>query len=103
VYGYPGGGDLRIAPFEVAREVVANGTDIYDASPSRRQVLFLSADLEPGDSGSAVVSADGEVVGVAFAIAPDRSNVAYALTDDELRAVLDRNLSQSVSTGPCIG
>ena len=103
VYGYPGGGDLRIAPFEVAREVTANGTDIYDQGPSRREVLFLSAGLQPGDSGSAVVNQEGEVVGVAFAIAPDRSNVAYALTDDELRAVLDRNLSQPVSTGPCIG
>ena len=40
---------------------------------------------------------------VAFAIAPDEPHVAYALTLDELRPVLQGDLSQTVSTGPCIG
>ena len=103
VYGYPGGGDLRIAPFEIAREVEARGTDIYDDDATDRDVFFLSAHLRPGDSGSALVTPDGEVVGVAFAIAPDRSNVAYALTDVELAAILAVPRPGAVGTGPCIG
>ena len=89
VYGYPGGGDLRIAPYEIAQEVQARGSDIYDEDRTERRVFFLSAHLRPGDSGSALIDPDGEVVGVAFAIAPDRSDVAYALTEEELNAILN--------------
>jgi S1-C subfamily serine protease len=103
VYGYPGGGDLRIAPYEIARQVTARGTDIYDDDRTERDVFFLSSHLRPGDSGSALVNRRAEVVGVAFAIAPDRNNVAYALTDEELAGVLAEPRSGAVSTGPCIG
>lgn len=103
VFGYPGGGPLRIAPFEVAREVEARGRDIYNASVTVRQVLELSAALRPGDSGAALVDPGGSVVGVAFAVAPDRPDVSYALTTDELEAVLTSATLAPVSTGACIG
>jgi S1-C subfamily serine protease len=103
VYGYPGGGDLRIAPFEIARQVQARGQDIYDDERTERDVFFLSAALAPGDSGSALVDRTGAVVGVAFAIAPDRGDVAYALTDTELDAILAEPHAGAVATGPCIG
>lgn len=102
VYGHPGGGPLEISPYEIAQEVQARGSDIYDRDPTERAVFLLAAELAPGDSGSALVDADGEVVGVAFAIAPDRDGVAYALTDAELRAVLEGDLSRTVDTGPCL-
>jgi len=103
VFGHPGGGPLRAAPFQVGREVTATGTDIYDQQRTEREVLILSAGLAPGDSGAALVDPQGRVVGVAFAIAPDRPNVAYALDLPELEAVLAGNLSQPVDTGPCLG
>lgn len=102
VYGHPGGGPLEISPYEIAQEVQARGTDIYDRARTDRAVFLLATDLAPGDSGSALVNGDGEVVGVAFAIAPDRDGVGYALTDAELRAVLDGDLSDTVDTGPCL-
>lgn len=102
VYGHPGGGPLEISPFEIAQEVRARGTDIYDRNRTERSVFFLATELAPGDSGSALVNPDGEVVGVAFAIAPDQPGVGYALTDDELRAVLDGDLSRPVEAGPCL-
>ncbi len=102
VFGRPGGGPLRIAPFEVGREVAATGRDIYDADRTQRQVLILSASLAPGDSGAALVDPDGDVVGVAFAIAPDRPGVSYALAIEELETVLDGDLSSAVDTGPCL-
>ena len=44
----------------------------------------------------------GEVVGVAFAIAPDDAGVAYALTVGELAAALQENRGTEVDTGPCL-
>jgi S1-C subfamily serine protease len=102
VFGHPGGEPLRIAPFRVAREITATGRDIYGNGSTERRVLELAAALRPGDSGSPLVDPTGQVVGVAFAIARDRSGVAYALTTDELVAALAAVSPQAISTGPCL-
>jgi len=102
VFGYPGGAPLRVQPFQVGDEVRAVGTDIYDQQRTERQVLVLASQLRPGDSGSALVDGAGSVVGVAFAIAPDDPNVAYALDVAELQAVLVGDLRTEVPTGPCL-
>jgi S1-C subfamily serine protease len=102
VFGHPGGGSLRIAPFEVGRRVQATGADIYDRERTDRDVLVLAASLAPGDSGAALIGPGGDVVGVAFAIAPDRSGVAYALAVDELQAALAEDLTTEAATGPCL-
>jgi S1-C subfamily serine protease len=102
VFGHPGGGKLVVSPYEVGREVTATGTDIYDRSRTERAVLILSAELHPGDSGGALVNPDGAVVGVAFAIAPDKGGVAYALDRSELEAVLATVSTSEVDTGPCL-
>src|SRR5690606_13850085 len=88
VFGRPGGGPLEISPFRVADEITAVGRDIYDSGSTSREVLVLASELAPGDSGSALVDPAGEVIGVAFAVAPDKPGVAYALAIDELEAVL---------------
>ena len=102
VFGHPGGGPLHLAPFVVAQQILASGTDIYDGAGADRQVLVLAAQLHPGDSGSALVSPSGQVIGVAFAIAPDRPQVAYALAVSEVRAVLAGPHLEPVSAGGCI-
>lgn len=102
VFGHPGGGPLRLAPFEVGERVMATGSDIYGRTGVDREVLVLSAALRPGDSGAALVAPDGTVVGVAFAIAPDRSGVAYALSTTELRSVLDTVGPAPVASGACL-
>ena len=101
VFGHPAGGPLELSPFSVGEEVTATGRDIYDQAQTRRQVLFLSSQLRPGDSGGALVNAGGNVIGMAFAIAPDDPNVAYALTVEEIRAVLGGPL-QPTGAGPCL-
>jgi S1-C subfamily serine protease len=101
-FGHPAGGILEASPFSVGEKVTATGTDIYDRNRTERQVLVLAADLEPGDSGSALIDPDGHVVGVVFAIALDRPGVAYALDMPELEAVLRTDLSRPVDTGPCL-
>lgn len=101
VFGHPGGGPLELSPFVVAERVGAVGTDIYGRRGISRDVLVLASDLAPGDSGSALIDPQGRVVGVAFAIAPDRPGVAYALATTELRAVLETVGGDRVDAGGC--
>jgi S1-C subfamily serine protease len=103
VFGHPGGqAELRIAPAAVRQQVQALGRDLYDAHPTRRDVYILAAQLRPGDSGGALVNPAGAVMGVAFAIAPDRPGTAYALTTRELSAALAAPRGGAVGTGPCL-
>jgi S1-C subfamily serine protease len=102
VYGHPGGGPLVISPFRVGQRIVAVGTDIYDRSHTRRDVLVIASKLAPGDSGSALITPKGVVIGLAFAIAPDRPGVAYALEIDEIEPVVQSAGAQPVSTGACV-
>ena len=88
-FGHPGGSGLRVAPARVSEVVRARGRDLYDTTDTVREVLVLAVALDLGDSGAPVVNAAGEVVGVAFAVAPDASNVAYAVTSEEVAAALD--------------
>ena len=99
VFGHPGGGPLEISPFQIGDQITAQGRDIYDQTASERQVLVLASNLAPGDSGSALIDPEGQVVGVAFAIAPDKPGVAYALAISELQAVLAGDLSVERDTG----
>ena len=101
VFGYPGGGTLEMSPYEVRDQVEAVGRDIYGRGPTRRQVLILASELAPGDSGAALVAPSGSVVGLAFAIAPDRSATAYALSADEVREALGAPRAPT-DTGPCL-
>jgi len=104
VVGHPGGGPLRASPARVDRIVNARGTDIYRTSPTQRDVLVLAARLEPGDSGAPFVDGEGRVVGVAFAVDPGDATTAYALSRNEIDAVLGPNLAatQPVDTGRCL-
>lgn len=102
VYGHPGGGELVVIPARIAQSIVAVGTDIYRTSSSRRRVLVLASDLEPGDSGGALVNTEGRVVGVAFATDPGQEHTGYALTSDQVRVVLSHAGSTSVDTGSCL-
>ena len=103
VLGYPGGQDtVRVAPAIIRQEQPTVGRDIYGRDRIRRQVLFLASDLRPGDSGSALIDAQGRVVGVAFAIAPDRPGTSYALDDSELGAALAAPRSAGGNSGDCV-
>jgi S1-C subfamily serine protease len=89
VIGYPGGQDTpRVAPARVEDRRNAVGRDIYGRERTEREVLFLSADLRQGDSGSPVIDQQGRVTGVVFAISPDNPTSSFALDLSELEAIL---------------
>ncbi len=101
VFGHPGGGPLELSPFEVRQRLDAVGSDIYGHAGVDREVLVLASELEPGDAGSPQVDAEGRVVGVAFAIAPDRPGVAYAVSTDEVEAIVATAADGAVTAGRC--
>ena len=105
VFGHPRGQPaLEISPAAIRQQVNALGPDLYELGMTRRTVYVLAAELAPGDSGGALVDAEGSVVGVAFAISPDDESVtAYALAASELRTVLEAPREARASTGLCLG
>lgn len=103
VYGHPNGQNaLSLAPAQIAQNVTAVGQNLYNNHQISRDVFILSSELFPGDSGSPLVDQSGAVIGVAFAIAPDRPTTAYALASSELEAVLRVPRGAAVSTGSCL-
>ncbi len=102
VIGYPGGQDTpRTQAVTVEDRRTATGRDIYGRERTEREVLFLSADLRQGDSGSPVIDEQGRVGGVVFAISPDRATAAFALDLSELETALEAPREPG-ETGPCI-
>ncbi|MEQ8718208.1 MAG: MarP family serine protease [Acidimicrobiales bacterium] len=88
VFGHPGGGVLELSPFRIESTIDARGGDVYGSADVVRRIHVLAARLEGGDSGGPLVGPDGSVVGVAFAIAPDASDVAYGVRTESVRAIL---------------
>ena len=103
VLGHPNGQDpVAVQPAAIATEVTALGQDLYDTRNTQRNVLVLAAKLTYGDSGAPLVDTQGKVVGIAFAIAPDRATTAYALSSSELRPLLAQPHSAPVGTEGCL-
>jgi len=103
VLGHPNGQNpLAVQPATIAETVTALGENLYGTHTTSRHIFVLAARLTFGDSGSPLVDAAGDVVGIAFAIAPDRPTTAYALSASELRPLLAEPRSHGVSTEACI-
>ncbi|MGH9281025.1 MAG: CvpA family protein [Acidimicrobiales bacterium] len=102
VFGHPDGQDaLEVSPADIRQQLVATIRDPELAQPSRRSVFVLAADLAPGDSGGALVTATGHVAGVAFAVSNSREGVAFAVTSDEIHPLLALDRSGVADTGTC--
>lgn len=103
VFGHPlGQVPIEVSPALVVRRVTTDIGDIYDRPSSARQILVLSSDLQPGDSGAPLVNGAGKVVGVAFAVSNLRAGTAFAVASEELAPVLAQPRTGPVSTGPCL-
>ncbi|HTW09614.1 MAG TPA: MarP family serine protease [Acidimicrobiales bacterium] len=103
VLGHPNGQDpLAAQPAEIADWVHAEGKNLYGTLTTYRYIYVLAARLAKGDSGAPLVDSHGQVLGIAFAIAPDRATTAYALAVSELRPLLQGPHTQAVSTQGCL-
>ncbi|MFN0091000.1 MAG: MarP family serine protease [Acidimicrobiales bacterium] len=106
VLGYPEGKPLAERPFRIERRTTARSADIYEVEKGvEREVFVIAADVRQGDSGGPLVNAEGKVVGLTFAVDREPGGSAFALTYEELEAVLDkvpRNPTAQASTGGCL-
>jgi S1-C subfamily serine protease len=105
VQGYPFGGPFTM----VNAEVISSGSvlvpDIYGTSNALREIYALAAQVQPGNSGGPLLTADGDVAGVVFARAEADADRGYAMTTAELEPVLAGapGWSEPVPTGSCTG
>ena len=77
-----------ITPGGVQQIATSKGRDIYDKATAVRTVAVLASKLASGDAGGAVLNNLGEVVGLAFAVAPDRHSTSYAVPTVVIREFL---------------
>ncbi len=87
VVGYPQGGKLSTSAGVVLGRVADPLADPNTAAVDT--VLAISAVVEPGSSGSAVVNESGEVVGVVYAKATDGSDQTYMVPVSTLTTLID--------------
>ncbi|HUD11481.1 MAG TPA: MarP family serine protease [Candidatus Saccharimonadia bacterium] len=103
VLGYPGGGSFTISPAAILDEQTAVGRNIYDSGLISRQIYELQAVVRPGNSGGPLITPNGTVVGIVFAMSTTNGDVGYALTSSEV--IPDLNAAKThgqVGTGACV-
>lgn len=105
VQGYPWGGPFTMVNAEVISAGSVFVPDIYADSSALRDIYALAAQVQPGNSGGPLLTADGDVAGVVFARAETDADRGYAMTSAELEPVLAgaAGWTQAVSTGSCTG
>lgn len=102
VFGHPQGQPaVEVSPATVVALGTARLPNLY-GDLVLREILRLTSQLEPGDSGGALVDGSGNVIGVAFAVSTRQSNVAFAVNSSEVERVLASGSTTPVSTGPCV-
>jgi Trypsin-like peptidase domain/Colicin V production protein len=90
VIGYPGGGQEQVEPAVIDGAVNAEGRDIYSENLVTREIYVLQSRVRPGNSGGPIVDRDGRVLGIVFATSASQADQAYALTDAQVAADLDK-------------
>lgn len=101
--GFTGGGRQRLIPAIVTRTLDALGRDIYGNSTVSRDVIEMSADVAPGDSGGPLI-VDGLVGGVTFSESRLNSSIGYALSPIAVANSIADSLGSGdpAATGPCL-
>jgi len=103
VLGYPNGGPLAVQPYQIAAVTTATARDIYDEGRFSRRIVILGSKIGPGDSGGPLVTPEGTVAGIAFGIAPDRAETAYAIPAALLDGLSQELSAEPLSSGRCRG
>ena len=103
VAGFPGGGALTLVPARVRTVTQSHGTDIYGAQEVHREIYALRTDVRAGDSGAPLLTANGQVAGMVFAVSANDPTTGYALTANEIKQFVTFAQTKEVDTGKCSG
>ncbi|MET4783085.1 MarP family serine protease [Glaciihabitans sp. UYNi722] len=101
--GFPLGGPFRSGPAAVQSTSTVDVADIYGANPSPRNVYYLAADVQEGNSGGPLLDSGGKVAGLVFAKSATSQHLGFAMTTGVLRPIVSQaaSLSAAVSSGHC--
>jgi len=88
-------------PFRIDRPVTVQIIEVGGTKTVDRPSWLLAAEVEPGDSGAALVDSSGVAVGVAFATTKRHSGVAYAVRATTLAEKLKGDLSGVAEVAGC--
>lgn len=96
-------GSLAINPVTILGKQSATGYDIYDDQLVAREVYAFRGSIERGDSGAALMSQSGKVIGLVFAKSSKRDQTGFALATSGLSSAIITALSasQEAETGQC--
>jgi serine protease Do len=74
--------------------VSATGREVtMPAGAKLTNLIQVSAAINPGNSGGALLNVNGELIGINTAIRADAQGLAFAISSDQVRAVLAKHLS----------
>lgn len=98
----PNDGDvIEALETEVIRTITIFISDIYGDGRYERRGLELAVDIEPGDSGAAVVDGSRRVVGLVFSSSRGKPGVAYAVSALELDDLIESRSREAIAPGRC--
>jgi S1-C subfamily serine protease len=79
VIGYPLGGVIRKTPAAILGIVSSDQVNVTGGNSFVHNIYQLQANLQHGNSGSPIITSDGSVVAVAFALSRINESVSYAV------------------------
>lgn len=102
VVGFPRDGDLTLTPVALGDSFSAQSRNIYNKVTFTRSLLALAGDIQPGNSGSPVVTG-GRVAGVVFSKSLSQRLTGYAIPATVAQSFLNTTGASTspVSTGAC--
>lgn len=93
---------IEVAEVRIERTINIISTDIYGQGEHRRRGMELSADIDAGDSGGAILDASGRVVGIVFSASRTQTDVAYAVSALEISALIEATSEEPIEPGRCL-
>lgn len=94
--------EVEVADVRIERTINIISTDIYGLGEHRRRGMELSADIDAGDSGGAILDASGSVVGIVFSASRTQADVAYAVSALEIAALAEATSAGPIEPGRCL-
>ena len=85
----------------VSKQLLVTMEDIYVEGTVQRRALEVHGAIESGDSGGAVLSSTGDVIGIIYARSRTRDEVGFATDSSELQTLLQRMPGTPSTHGRC--